>query len=387
MPLTEEARAIIKSTVPLLEAGGEVLTKHFYGIMLTEFPEVVPFFNKAHQVSGDQPRALARAVLGYAKHIDNLEAIGPVAGQIIHKHVSLSVRAEHYPIVGKCLLRAMTEVLGKDVATTEVLDAWGAAYQQLADILIAAEEGIYVKNAMALGGWRDEREFVLEKKVKESDEISSFYWRPKDGGSVMEYQPGQYLGVIVRIDGQIYRRNYSLSQSFDPAVYRISVKLEHNGVMSTYLHNMNPGDSISFFPPVGDFVLQPSERPLVLLGAGVGITPLIPMMEKTLKDTTRPVHFIYTTRNSKVQPFQAYIEEMVHKYPGRFHFTNYHSQQDPNHHRRLGKDDLQNLLPENPDVYFVGPKPFLKDMKRYLLELNIPTSQCYYEFFGPASDL
>lgn len=387
MGLTDTQTKIIKATVPILESGGEVLTKHFYGIMLTEFPEVVPFFNKSHQVSGDQPRALARAVLGYAKHIDRLNEIGPLASQIIHKHVSLNVRADHYPIVGQCLLRAMTEVLGKDTATTEVLDAWGAAYQQLADILIAAEEGMYVSNSKQEGGWRDEREFVLTQKLKETDEISSFYWTPKDGKAVMTFQPGQYIGILVRIDGQIYRRNYSLSALPNGSTYRISVKHEPQGIVSTYLHNMNVGDSVSFFPPVGDFVLQNSPRPLVLLAGGIGVTPMLSMLEKTLSETDREVHFIYATRTPEVTAFHDYIQGFVQKYPQRVKYTNYFSQVDPSNHKRLNKTDLESLLPANPDVYFVGPRSFMKDVKRYLHELNIPEEQCHFEFFGPAADL
>jgi hypothetical protein len=68
--LNAEQRAIIKSTVPLLESGGEALTTHFYKMMLSEYPEVRPLFNQAHQASGDQPRALANGVLMYARHID-----------------------------------------------------------------------------------------------------------------------------------------------------------------------------------------------------------------------------------------------------------------------------------------------------------------------------
>ncbi len=107
--LSNEHIAIVKSTVPLLEAGGEALTTHFYRIMLAEYPQVRPLFNQAHQASGDQPRALANGVLMYAKHIDRLQALGPLVGQIVQKHVSLQILPEHYPIVGSCLLRAIRE--------------------------------------------------------------------------------------------------------------------------------------------------------------------------------------------------------------------------------------------------------------------------------------
>ncbi len=137
--LTDAQLAIVKSTVPLLESGGEALTTHFYKMLMRDYPQVHPLFNRAHQASGDQPRALANGVLMYARHIDRLEEMGPLAAQIINKHVAVQVQPEHYPMVGDCLLRAIREVLGAEIATDPVIDAWGAAYGQLADILIGAE--------------------------------------------------------------------------------------------------------------------------------------------------------------------------------------------------------------------------------------------------------
>jgi nitric oxide dioxygenase len=133
--LNDAQRDIIKATVPLLETGGEALTTHFYQTMLRDYPAVRPLFNPAHQTDGTQPRALANAVLMYARHIDRLEALGPLASQIVNKHVALQIQPEHYPIVGTCLLQAIREVLGGAVATDAVIDAWAAAYQQLADPL------------------------------------------------------------------------------------------------------------------------------------------------------------------------------------------------------------------------------------------------------------
>ncbi|HAL70091.1 MAG TPA: nitric oxide dioxygenase, partial [Pseudomonas sp.] len=221
--LNAEQRAIIKATVPLLETGGETLTTHFYQMMLNEYPEVRPLFNQAHQASGDQPRALANGVLMYARHIDQLEQLGGLVGQIINKHVALQILPEHYPIVGRCLLRAIEEVLGKDIATAEVIDAWGAAYSQLADILINAEESLYKQKEEADGGWRGTREFRLARRVVESHEIVSFYFAPVDGKPVLKAEPGQYIGLRLMIDGAEQRRNYSLSALCDGREYRISV--------------------------------------------------------------------------------------------------------------------------------------------------------------------
>ena len=184
--LTADQTTIIKATVPILETGGEALTTHFYKIMLSEYPQVRPLFNQAHQASGAQPRALANGVLMYAKHIDHLQDIGNLAAQIVNKHVSLQVLPEHYPIVGACLLRAIREVLGPDTATDAVIDAWAAAYQQLADVLIGAEKDVYDKLAAAPGGWRGVRPFRVAQKVKESAEITSFHLEPADGQPVVD---------------------------------------------------------------------------------------------------------------------------------------------------------------------------------------------------------
>ncbi|RYE91970.1 MAG: nitric oxide dioxygenase, partial [Myxococcales bacterium] len=134
--LSAAHRAIVLSTVPLLEQGGEALTTHFYATLLAEHPELKTFFNATHQATGDQPRALAHGVLTYARHIERLEALGPLASRIVSKHVALQVQPEHYPLVGACLLAAIRTVLGPAIATDAVIEAWGAAYGQLADILI-----------------------------------------------------------------------------------------------------------------------------------------------------------------------------------------------------------------------------------------------------------
>jgi len=187
--LCAEQIALIKATVPLLESGGEALTNHFYKLLLSEHPEVRPLFNQAHQASGEQPRALANGVLMYARHIDRLDALGPLVAQIINKHVALQVLPEHYPLVGNCLLRAIREVLSEAIATDAVIDAWAAAYQQLADLLIGQEEHLYQAKAEAPGGWRGARPFRIARKVKESEEITSFHLQAEDGGPLMEFLP------------------------------------------------------------------------------------------------------------------------------------------------------------------------------------------------------
>lgn len=253
--LTDPQLNIIKSTVPLLQTGGEQLTKHFYNIMLNEYTDVRPLFNKANQISGDQPRALANSILMYAKHIDELDKLGDMVGTIIHKHASLQILPEHYPIVGTCLLRAIKEVLGAEVATNEVIDAWQAAYNKLANLLINAEETLYTSQENEQGGWRGERLFKVIKKIPESTEVTSFYLAPKDGKAIIKHKSGQFLGLrFVLLEGE-QRRNYSISEIANDQYYRISVKREKQGIVSNHLHdNIKEGDIVRVFPPFGEFV-------------------------------------------------------------------------------------------------------------------------------------
>ncbi|NRH26635.1 NO-inducible flavohemoprotein [Pseudomonas sp. MS19] len=390
--MTPQQRAIIKSTVPLLETGGEALTRHFYQLMFSEYPQVRVLFNQAHQASGDQQRALANAVLMYAKHLDHLEALGPLVNQIVNKHVALQILPEHYPIVGTCLLRAIREVLGEEIATDEVIEAWGLAYGMLADILIGAEESAYQANEQAEGGWRGARTFTLARKVAECEEIVSLYFVPADGGAVVAYQPGQYIGMKLEIDGEEVRRNYSLSALSDGKQYRISVKREAQGRVSNYLHDtLQVGDSIELFAPAGDFVLQPSSRPIALITAGVGITPAVAMVEAA-KNSGRPIHFIHCARNGSVHAFKNWIESVTAAHPQVRYYVSYSEPQAADECDASGfltRECLGNWLPQdrNIDAYFLGPKPFMAMVKRHLSELGVPTGQCHYEFFGPASAL
>ena len=390
--LTERQREIVKATVPLLETGGEALITHFYQTMLGEYPEVRPLFNQAHQQSGAQPRALAHSVLMYAKNIDRLENLGNLPAQIINKHVALQVQAEHYPIVGACLLRAIREVLGAEIATDEVIAAWAAAYQQLADILIGAEREVYEQTAATEGGWRGARAFKLVRKEAESAEITSFYLEPVDGGAVNAHQPGQDIGLRGVVDGLEQRRNYSLSAPANGKSYRISVKREAGGKVSNHLHDqLHVGDTLELFPPVGHFTLQANAKPLVLISGGVGITPTLPMLQAALP-TGREITFIHCARDRGVHAFREKIDALANSHEQltrRYCYDQADAGDEVDAQGLLSTDRLAQWLPESrdADVYFLGPRGFMRSVKQSLRELGVPEAQVHYEFFGPAEAL
>jgi len=171
---------VIKSTVPVLEEYGEKITTRFYQQMFEAHPELLNIFNHANQKQGKQQRALASTVYAAAQYIDNLEAIIPVVTQIAHKHRSLGIKPEHYPIVGTHLLGAIKDVLG-DAATDEIIDAWGQAYGVISDAFISIEAEMYDQAQSQQGGWDGFKNFIVDRKVKESELITSFYLKARDG--------------------------------------------------------------------------------------------------------------------------------------------------------------------------------------------------------------
>lgn len=391
MSLSQETKNIIQQTLPAVKAHAEDITSVFYPLMFAAYPEVTAYFNEAHQGEGTQRKALANAVVAYASNLDRLEVLGDAVSLIVQKHASLNILPEHYPIVGECLLKAIKEVLG-DAATDEVIAAWGAAYLQLADILIAAEEQVYQQNESMTGGWRGERDFILVKKQDESDVIASFYFEPADGGDVALFTPGQYTTITLILDGKEVRRNYSLSNAPGENFYRISIKREPDGLVSNFLHDeLQPGDKVQLTQACGDFTLSDNDRPLVLLTGGVGITPAISMVRPAL-DSGRPVHFIHAAINGATHAFKGWVNELAKNYEN-LEVTYCYSSPEPQDQCDLtgfvDEEKLSHLLPEDRDVdlYFLGPKPFMQSTFRAAHNLKVPAEQVRFEFFGPLQDL
>ncbi|MCE3232929.1 MAG: hmp [Rickettsiaceae bacterium] len=405
--LSQQTIAIVKSTAPILAEHGEALTKHFYKRMFSHNPEVAPFFNPAHQTAGKQQRALAGAITAYAANIDNLEVLGGAVELIAQKHASLMIKPEHYPIVGENLLASIREVLGEG-ATDEVVNAWGEAYGFLADILIGREKQIYDENAKKSGGWEGFKKFNVIRKVKESSNITSFYLAAADGALLPEFKPGQYITVRVATpNGQTTMRNYSLSDKPGQDWFRISVKREvgadantPEGYTSNLLHNtIDVGNELEIAPPCGEFFLDVSEqhqRPLVLLAAGVGITPLMSILLTSMDVMPeREIVFIHGCLNEDVQAFKGAIDELASKHPKLKVHYRYSDPAKPGVIRAVNASTgfidaelIESFVPErDADYYFCGPQPFMISIYHKLLKWGMPPAQVHFEFFGPRQEL
>ncbi|MBB6444231.1 NO-inducible flavohemoprotein [Bacillus benzoevorans] len=389
---------IIKSTVPVLEQHGKDITTRFYQLLFGSHPELKNVFNQSNQRQGRQQTALANAVYAAAANIDNLGAIIPVVKQIGQKHRALGIKAEHYPIVGENLLKAIKDVLG-DAATDEIINAWAEAYGVIADAFIGIEGEMYKDAKEQPGGWDDFRNFIVDKKVQESDVITSFYLKPEDGQAIASYLPGQYLTVKVKPEDSEYThlRHYSLSDAPGKDYYRISVKREELGVVSSYLHDtVQAGDILQVSAPAGDFTLQSDDKPVVLLSGGVGLTPMLSMLNTiAASQPERAVTFIHGALNSSVHALKEEVARLASENSNVKSFVAYSEPTEEdiaaNGFDKEGFIDLpwlQSILPDNQaEFYFCGPVPFMKAIYRSLKEWGVPAENIHFEFFGPAGQL
>ncbi len=405
--LSAKTISIVKSTAPVLEENGELLTRHFYARMFKNNPEVVPFFNRANQSAGSQQKALAAAICAYAANIDRLEVLGGAVELIAQKHASLQIKPEHYPIVGENLLGSIREVLGEG-ATEDVVQAWGEAYDFLAGILMGREKQIYHEHASTPHGWEGFKPFRVLRKDVESEVITSFYLAPADGSPVPAFKPGQYITVRVPTPcGHPAMRNYSLSDKPGQPWFRISVKREAardahtpDGFVSSFLHEgVQVGGHLEVGPPCGEFFLDVTEhhpRPLVLLSAGVGITPVLSMLHAALEHTPeRNVIFVHGALNGRTHSFRKAVRALAAKHPK---LSVHYRYSDPEESDRaqgffdsegfIDAELIESLVPDrDADFYFCGPKPFMVKIYRQLVRWGVPASQVHLEFFGPRQEL
>lgn len=393
--LSQQARPYIDASVPVLREHGVTITRTFYKNMFDEHPELTNIFNMGNQASGAQQQSLASAVFAYAANIDNAGALGPVVSRIVHKHASVGITAQHYPIVGRHLLGAIQQTLG-DAATPDLLSAWEEAYGLLANALIDAERQLYDQAGIQPGQLRD---MQVESVVDQSANVRSFILKPADGQPLASFKPGQYISVEVNLpDGKRQLRQYSLSDRPGLPYYRISVKRETAGAetpagrVSNWLHdNLAAGKTLRISPPFGDFNPDTeSTGPVVLLSAGVGITPMISALNQIASvQPQRRVIFAHAARDSAHHAHQLDVRQAQAAMPN-LSVVNFYEDLDAAHAALPGYQAGRMTVGQLPvwdhaqaPVYMCGPLPFMQQQWRDLLALGVPVEKIHREVFGP----
>lgn len=398
MQLSTEMMNTIKATVPVLEEHGATITTVFYKNMFKNHPELLNIFNETNQEKGMQQLALANMVYEAAKNIDQLDVLLDDVKLIAHKHRGLNVRPEHYPIVGEYLLLAIKEVLG-DAATDDIMTAWEKAYAVIAQVFIDVEKQMYAEAAEQEGGWDGFKDFVVVDKVKESEVITSFYLEAKDGNILPSYEAGQYLTIRVTIPGEEFMqiRHYTLSSSSNSKQYRISVKKETdytpNGVVSTFLHDeVKVNDTIEASAPAGTFTLDTTSNPIVFISGGVGVTPMVSMLETlAAQKSNRDISFVHAAQSESVHAFHEKVKEITHNMSNGRYIYGYSDPFNPLGEQHFNgyvtKEILEKVIKQNAVYYIVGPVPFMEHVATLLTQLNVQENNIRYELFGPAQDI
>ncbi|KAJ9157031.1 Globin-like protein [Coniochaeta hoffmannii] len=408
--LTPEQISIVKSTAPVLKVHGPTITTLFYNNLLAANPALKNIFSITSQTTGRQPRALANAVLAYATYVDDLPKLAAAVEVIAHKHASLQVTAEQYAVVGKFLLEAIGQVLG-EAATPEIVDAWTAAYNALAEVFINREREMYAVQKQH--GWTGWRKFRVARRQAETEHIVSFYLEPADGGQLPAYLPGQYVSLQVFVPelGFLQSRQYSLSDygTEREGYYRVSVKREpgevvdHPGLISNLLHSKYVvGDEVELSHPQGEFFVDPADKtkegvPAVLISAGVGATPMMAIL-KALGEkgsVSRPVSWVQGARSSRMLPFADAVKDIVR---GRedvvanvFLTTvndqdkagvDYHFGQTRVDLEKLDQDKELFLGDQRAEYFICGPELFMLQTKKALESKGVPEERIKLEVFA-----
>lgn len=373
---------IVKATLPLVGAHIDEITAEFYRRMFGNHPELLRnLFNRGNQAQGAQQRALAASIATFATHLVDPELPHPaqLLSRIAHKHTSLGVTAEQYPIVHENLFAAIVAVLGAETVTAEVAEAWDRVYWIMADTLINMERGLY-----SAAGVSDGDVFRRLRVADRVDDPSGTVLLTVAGADWPHFVAGQYVSVGVTLpDGARQLRQYSLvnapgADGLTFAVKPVDADGDHPaGEVSNWIRaNVAVGDLLDVTVPFGDLP-TPGPAPVVLISAGIGITPMIGMLEYLVAEAPgTDVQVLHADRSAAGHPLRERQRELVDALPS--------ATLDVWYEDTTGLLNLDEVtLPADAEVYLCGGNGFVQAVRRQLTSRGIPAARVHCELFGP----
>ncbi len=313
----------------------------------------------------------------------------------------------HFNTIGNLVLNPRVGLLFVDFVSGSMLQLTGSARidwdsEAVARfpgarrlVAIDIEEIVELPSALPLR-WEAEADSVrslrLVEKRPESADVTSFVFEARDGGPLEPFEAGQHLPIELELAdrGAPVRRTYTLSGSPRDARYRISVKREPEGLASRHLHDATEvGTILSSRRPAGDFVIGCTRCPVVLVSAGVGITPMVSMLHALAGEPgERPVWFVHGARDGRHHPLAHEVREAAARRPGiRVHTSYSQPRQGDVDHDRVGRIDgtlLAELVDHPGAQYFLcGPVGFMADVQNELERRGVSASRIHTESFGP----
>ena len=272
---------------------------------------------------------------------------------------------------------------------------WQQSFRELLDATTTATPA----DGPALGGepgWAGFRRLRVADVVAETSNVTSVYLVADDGDPLPRPDAGQYITLRAAGAGDPAPiRSYSVSSAPDAASYRISVKREPRGVVSAYVHALHPGSIVDIAAPRGDFVLTDGTNPVLLVSAGIGITPVLAMLHQLAAGhSTRDVWWIHTARDAQQHAFAGEGHRLLQSLPRaheRIFYTSATAEPSPTSPVIRGRPTLAALgsldLPADAVAYLCGPTAFMNDMQAALTQLGIAADRIHTELFGARAAL
>jgi nitric oxide dioxygenase len=384
--LSASSKPIIEAVLPILGERLEEISEVFYETMLGENPELMNLFSRSAQATGEQRQALAGAVAAFAAHMVGAgpepEVFDHIVERIAQRHCALGIRPEQYAMVGRYLLGAVATVLG-DAVTPPIAAAVDEVYWLFAVRLIGREARLYAEAGVDGGDpWR---RYLVANKIVEARDTVSLLLTPADGAPVPVFHPGQYVTIAADLpDGTRQLRQYSLSQAPTGGSLRITVRRVPGGQVSGFVHEvLQPGDHLTISQAYGDLTLHPGDNPLLLISAGVGITPMAAILDQVARtQPARSVTAVHADRSPDRHPLRADIEAGGARLLSFQHML-WYEQPGDHPHAASGRIDPE-AIPLHPDaeVYLCGPVPFMQAVRAALHRRGVPEHRIRYEVFG-----
>lgn len=374
----------VKATLPAVAQAGTDFTSHFYQRMFQAHPELRNIFNQTNQQRGIQPRKLFCTIAQAATAALQTGTLpGAAIEAVCQKHCALGIQKDAYDIVGEHLIATIKETLTDDA---NVLAAWASLYDDIAGFLTERELEIYQQAA-----WEGKKEFKLISKEAQNGAgtIFRFTFESADVKNIAMI-PGQYTTIwfpVSSVDSEANKgaseqpRHYTLAVQPDGSQSRLTISVQKYGTFSNKLHAAEIGSTFQFSAPFGDFILD-TGNPVVLLSAGIGLTPCLAMLESR-KGVGNSV-WMHGARNGSLHAYHQRVSVLASSC-----HTWYSQPADGDKFDHKGRMDLSTvpketlLLSDLSTQYFLcGPKEFLDEQIKALETLGVDASRLHTETFG-----
>lgn len=391
--LTDEHAETVRATLPLVGSKIAEIAPNFYQRMFSAHPDLLrDTFNRGNQAQGAQQKALAASVATFATLLVNPDGPSPdeLLSRIGHKHVSLGITEDQYQVVHDNLFAAIVDVLGADVVTADVAEAWDEVYWIMARTLVRFENGLYEQAGVAPGDvFLTAR---VARRIEQGEHVASFELQAREGEpQLRSFLPGQYISVRrTMADGAGQLRQYSLCNAPTDGRWQITVKqvlgdtTPAGEVSSSLVEGLQEGDELEVSLPTGDLVLdEASDAPVVLVSAGIGATPMLGMARALAEQgSQRTVLALHADQDAAGAALVDELREAVDALPNgslKLWF-----EKGERELATLGLMQLDQVeLPQGAQYYLCGSNGFLMAVRSQLQEAGVPAESIHFELFAP----